>query len=421
MNANDERARKVAKTQRSVLIPLLLCAFACRSALVTQAAEPIRLGGPYKLLAADFTGNGHVDLLVGFHDLGMLAVEQGNGKGLFRHLAITPIRPGKQAKSYVTRSYNLAKGDLDKDGRPDVVAGCTDFVLIARNVGGGRFKEKLRYPLKSDAKGVALADLDNDGRLDLMYTARGTGRKGDLKTGRLYIRRGLSGWKFAEPTQLIAGISAYYVETADLNKDGYLDILVPNELAATASYWISPGRSIFRQRSKLVRQTVKTSGFRINDVRARDFTGDGHLDILTANWGTSTISLFPGRGDGTFGKERLMPGGKNCVFFAVADFDKDGDLDFATTHWTTDVLSVFINRGKGDFKSRKDYKSGLGNYGVIALDANHDGKVDLITANYRHRSTSLLLGRGDGTFHPAKTTRRSFRATERGYVRDVER
>lgn len=392
-----------------------LCLVFALQVLPCAATEPPRLAGPYKLLARDFTGNGHRDLLVGFHDLGLLSVEEGNGRGNFRHRGITPLRPPGHDNP-LKGSYNLAAGNLDGDQRPDLLVGCThNLVLLARNRGDGTFEAKAWLKTASDAKGVALADLDRDGSLDLLYTARGTGRSGDLKTGRLYLCRGLGDWKFAKPIVLEAGISAYYVETADLNEDGYLDILVPNELGRTASFWISPGPSIFKNTSPLKRQTVNPSGFRINDVRARDFTGDGHLDILTANWGSSTVSLFPGRGDGTFGKERLMPAGKHCVFFAVADFDSDGDLDFAVTHWTEDFASVFLNTGNGQFPNKTDIKTALGNYGVLAFDANGDGHVDLVTANYRHRSFTLLAGHGDGTFAKAVTTMRSFQATPSGF------
>ena len=382
------------------------------------AADPPKVAGPYKLLAADFTGNGHRDLVSGVHDLGLLTGAQGNGRGRVDHRAITPIRPAS-GQGFVDGSFNLATGDLDGDRRPDLVVGCTGrVVMVARNRGDGRFESRLRLPTESDAKGVALADLDRDGKLDLLYTSRGTGRTGDLKTGRLHIRKGLGKWMFGEPITLEAGISAYYVETADLNADGFLDVLVPNELGRTASYWINPGRSLFQSKPQIKRQVVNVSGFRINDVRARDFTGDGNLDILTANWSSSTVSLFPGRGDGSFGAERLMPAGKHCVFFAVADFDADGDLDFAVTHWTEDFASVFLNNGKGTFPPKTDYKTGLGNYGVLAFDANGDGHVDLVTANYRHRSTSLLAGKGDGTFAKAVTVMRSFKLTTEGFSQD---
>ena len=116
-----------------------------------------------------------------------------------------------------------------------------------------------------------------------MYTARGTGRPGDTPSGKLSIRRGLGDWDFDNERKFEAGISAYYVETGDLNEDGYLDILIPNELGTTVSYWINPGKDIFNDRTAMPRQVLQTSGQKINDVRAADFNGDGHLDVLTAN------------------------------------------------------------------------------------------------------------------------------------------
>ena len=123
--------------------------------------------------------------------------------------------------------------------------------------------------------------------------------------------------------------------------------------------------------------------------------------------GTSTVSIFPGNGDGTFKKDVILEAGKNGAFLATADFDSDGDTDFVITHWTEDFASVFLNRGDGTFAERTDHRTGLGNYGVDVADLNGDGHPDIVIANYRDRSMSLLLGIGDGRFKDTVTTSQS--------------
>ena len=399
-------------TQMAVLLTLtgaLLVALLPSTALSQSKKTLPTEGTPYKVNAADFTGDGVIDLAVAYYGAGLVTIEQGDGKGRFSHLAANPICEDCDP-SYEGGIYNIAHADVDKDGLLDFAIGCQGrFVVLAKNLGRGKLKRMGLFQTESDCKGVRWADLDNDGQLDLLYTARGTGREGDTPSGKLYIRRGLGKWRFDRELKFDAGISAYYVETGDLNEDGFVDILVPNELGTTVSYWINPGKSVFRDLSRMKRQVVQTSGRRINDVRAADFNRDGHLDLLTANWETSTISVFLGRGDATFGKEHLMPGGKHCVFFAIGDLDKDDDLDFVVTHWTEGFLSVFLNEGDGRFAPKQDYKTGSGNYGVAMFDADGDANLDVVTSNYRQGSISILKGKGDGTFHPAVTHPKGYR------------
>lgn len=420
-------------------IPFLLAIGMFVSGVAGQEKPQSRLhgyvGGPYKIVAADVTGDKLVDVVLGYHQLGLVAVELGNGRGQMTPLALNDFSDADRKINSDDKTWsephvhNLALGDIDGDGLVDLIAAVGGLstikpgrILIARNLGKGQFERQVEFGVPSQAKGVRLADLDRDGRLDAIYTARGSGYQDDLKRGILYLRRGLGNWKFGSAIECDAGKSAYYVETADLNNDGFLDVIVPNEHDSCATYFLNPGKSLFINAKPLADRIVRATqipnrrSHAVNDVRAADLNGDGNQDLVTANLGTSTISIFLGNGDGTLQKDKILEAGKNGAFLGVGDFDKDGDSDFVITHWTENFASVFLNRGDGTFVSRKDYKTGLGNYGVDVEDLNRDGHLDIVTANYREKSTSILMGIGDGTFKPAVTKPKGLRLVNGKWV-----
>jgi len=416
---------------------LLLCAVAFGGEAPRQRPTRGYVGGPYKVVAADFTGDGIPDLAVGYHNIDVAAVEQGDGKGRFSRLAIFQIPYDDLPDIYTV--YNIAQGDVDGDGLPDLAVNLASNpqvdwrskdvpeevlrtlwrgrVVLARNLGQGRFERMCEYSFRSNGTGVNLADLDKDGKLDLLYTARGSGYRGDATLGTLYIRQGLGDWKFGPALEFEAGKSAYYVEVGDLNNDGFLDVVVPNEHADTIQVFVSPGKDVFSRDEKAwthrVLHASQIPGRRshaINNARLGDFNGDGNLDLVTANLGTNTISVFPGNGDGTFQRDTLYDGGGGyCAFLDIGDLNNDGHLDFVAAHWAQDTVAVFLNRGDGSFFPGTPYKVDLGCYGVTLCDADRDGDLDVVTANYRARSISLLKGNGDGTFQAAVTLPRGLR------------
>lgn len=396
------------------------------------------VGGPYKLLVRDFTGDGRSDVLVGYRNLGALHLTVGDGRGGLseRTGGVLTDLAGREHGGAIDAScwsaphvHNLHAADINGDGRLDIVVALAGLstvkdgrVVVALGKKGGHFRTVVEYLVPSQAKGVRFEDLDRDGQMDLLYTARGSGYKDDLTVGELHIRRGLGGGRFGMAVVLPAGRSAYAIDTGDLDEDGYPDVVIPNEHDDRATYCLSPGRGCFSaldpktalRWSVRVLRATRIPGKRshaVNDARIADINGDGHLDVVTANLGTSTISLFNGRGDGSFETDRQLDAGKNGAFLGLGDLDGDKDVDLVITHWTEAFVSVFLNRGDGSFVKRVDLPSGLGSYGVDVADLDRDGHLDLVSANYRDKTISILRGRGDGTFAPTVTLLRGLRVT----------
>src|SRR5262249_54879534 len=122
--------------------------------------------------------------------------------------------------------------------------------------------------------------------------------------------------------------------------------------------------------------------------------GDRIQDVAT----TDTVLL--GTSDGTLQAPVLYnPDGVATV---VGDFNSDGNPDLAVSifevldgSW---VVTVFLGRGDGTFQAPQDYLAGSGIYFLATGDVNSDGKADLIASNSFDNTVSVLMGLGDGTF-----------------------
>lgn len=146
-----------------------------------QQAAPYdqMLGGPRDIAADDFDGDGRVDLAFSMYESNLIEVWKGDGKGGFA--------PWRRSPSFGRIPYHLKSGDLDGDGRPDIVVGnrsVSDNVVILRN-GKDRFDYAGSFSPKTAKRGevtadeirdVLLSDIDRDGKPDLIAAARESGK-----------------------------------------------------------------------------------------------------------------------------------------------------------------------------------------------------------------------------------------------------
>jgi hypothetical protein len=127
-----------------------------------------------------------------------------------------------------------------------------------------------------------------------------------------------------------------------------------------------------------------------------DLDGDGHLDAATANY-YGLVSLLKGNGDGTFQPvDAPMFGGTyyDAYQLVARDFNGDGRLDLAVAAYGANRLYVLLNRGGdfGDFETASGYNPGGNPIGVAAADVDGRRAVDLATANHTDHTATVYLG-----------------------------
>ena len=125
-----------------------------------------------------------------------------------------------------------------------------------------------------------------------------------------------------------------------------------------------------------------------------DFNGDGAPDIAVANYPQAMFSVLINKGDGsgTF-KPAVGYGGPAVGNSAIAtgDFNRDGTADIALADQNTNGVSIWPGRGDGSFDRAGVYPAGAGPYAIRAADLNSDHRDDLVVANQYSNNVSILM------------------------------
>ena len=304
--------------------------------------------------------------------------------------------------------YAVALGDVTGDGRPDIVT--TDFnagsVLVLPGQAGGSFGAFSSYPGRANGgpQGVALGDLNGDGRLDIVVT--------NTFASNVGVLLGQAGGGFAAMSFYSTGTSTTAASSAprgivlrDVSGDGRLDILTANGAAASVSVLLGlAGGGLAPVASYSTGSSTNPYALALGDVN-----GDGRADIVTAN-GNDTVGVLPGQAGGTFGAAVAYPVGSVSIVDKVAlgDVNRDGRLDIVTTNFAAHAASVLLGQASGGFGTATNYQSGAQNtVSDVALgDINGDGRLDIVAANGNSNTVGVLpalAAGGFGSFSPFAT------------------
>jgi CSLREA domain-containing protein len=187
------------------------------------------------------------------------------------------------------------------------------------------------------------------------------------------------------------------VEVAEMNGDGWQDIIVSNRYANTVSVLLNNGDGTFAS------HVDYATGAGPLSLTHEDFNGDGFTDVATANSLSNDVSVLLGNGAGvlTLSSTLGSPGSPHSV--CCGDFNGDGKVDLAVANATGDTVNIFMNGGNDaagnpSFTLSSTMSVADGPWDINCYDLNADGKLDLVTANSNSNNISILLNNGDGTF-----------------------
>jgi hypothetical protein len=251
----------------------------------------------------------------------------------------------------------------------------------------------------SNPRGVVVSDINQDGLPDLL-----TANYRDSAIGVL-IGQSTGGWSASTPVSAGSTNNPYDVAAADLNKDGYPDIVTTNYLSQTVSVLLNTQRGTF---DSVVTYGVNVASYPESLVLA-DVNNDTYPDIVTGDLGATTVSVLLNQRDGTFTLTGTYAIASSCLNISVAagDINKDGYLDIitATAGGSRDAVGLLLNKRDGTFEAVTAYPTGAGSqpYGVAVGDVNGDGYPDVCTANFGTSTISVFLNQTTGILSSAVT------------------
>lgn len=353
----------------SVLLTLMAVPAHGDSALFQSPAQYPGLPGlgHGAVVSGDFNGDGSSDLAVVDLAAGGVRVLLNRGHGSFAPAAFYPTGAGAAA---VTAADFTGHGHIDL-----VVANMLDStVVLLTNRGDGTFTREAAYPTSPLPGRIVAADFDSDGRPDLAIAT-------SAPTDNVVVLLNQGSGRFVRSQTLTVGVGLNLVglvasmETADVNGDHRPDLLVADQLRGVVVL-IGRGDGTVTRGAILPIRLFESPA-------VGDLNHDGIVDVAIPDTFRNSVSVFLGRGNGTFAPPivstiNLHPGLVPTLTpeAAIADFNGDGFPDLVVSGGTDRMVHIMLGDGAGHFTTTESYPAQIART-IVVDDFDHDGRPDL--------------------------------------------